>query len=139
MVRTLDQTDMNSQLITIDQFALVIYAIQESVARLGLKIEKQQVPRDQVQDGDHNDLTTPPPPSSIQQTASHVPLVLHGQVEMNLPSSIVHALSTYDTCKTRENFNFLKKGKMVISVKNRNFSRSWMMKRTSPLESSREI
>ena len=43
-------------------------------------------------------------------------------------------------CKTRENFNFLKKnGKMVISVKIRNFSRSQMTKRTSPLESSREI
>ena len=28
---------------------------------------------------------------------------------------------------------------MVISVKIRNFSRSWMMKRTSPLEWSREI
>ena len=42
-------------------------------------------------------------------------------------------------CKTRENFNFLKKGKMVISVKIQNFSRSRMMKRTSPLESSREI
>ena len=41
--------------------------------------------------------------------------------------------------KTRENSNFLKKGKMVISVKIRNFSRSRMMKRTSPLESSREI
>ena len=42
-------------------------------------------------------------------------------------------------CKTRENSNFLKKGKMVILVKIRKFSRSRMMKRTSPLESSREI
>ena len=42
-------------------------------------------------------------------------------------------------CKTRENSNFLKKGKMVISVKIQNFSRSRMTKRTSPLESSREI
>ena len=42
-------------------------------------------------------------------------------------------------CKTRENSNFLKNGKMVISVKIQNFSRSRMMKRTSPLESSREI
>ena len=39
-------------------------------------------------------------------------------------------------CKTRENSNFLKKGKIVISVKIRNFSRSRMTKRTSPLESS---
>ena len=29
-------------------------------------------------------------------------------------------------CKTRENSNFLKKGKMVISDKIRNFSTSWM-------------
>ena len=43
-------------------------------------------------------------------------------------------------CKTRENSNFSEKnGKMVISVKNQNFSRSWMTKQTSPLESSREI
>ena len=42
-------------------------------------------------------------------------------------------------CKTRENSNFLKNGKMVISIKTQNFSRSQMMKQTSPLESSREI
>ena len=42
-------------------------------------------------------------------------------------------------CKTRENSNFRKKGKTVISIKIRNFSRSRMTKRTSPLESSREI
>ena len=41
--------------------------------------------------------------------------------------------------KTRENSNFLKKGKMVISIKIRNFSISRMTKRTSSLESSREI
>ena len=41
--------------------------------------------------------------------------------------------------KPRENPNFLKKGKMVISIKIRNFSRSQMTKRTSLLESSREI
>ena len=42
-------------------------------------------------------------------------------------------------CETPENPNFLRKDKMVISVKIRNFSRSQMTKRTSPLESSREI
>ena len=42
-------------------------------------------------------------------------------------------------CKTRENSNFLKKGKIVISVKTRNFSRSRMTKQISSLESSREI
>ena len=43
-------------------------------------------------------------------------------------------------CKTRENSNFWKKGKIIISVKIRNlFFRSRMTKRISPLESSREI
>ena len=42
-------------------------------------------------------------------------------------------------CKTRENSNFLKNGKMVISVKILTFPRSRMTKRTSPLELSCEI
>ena len=42
-------------------------------------------------------------------------------------------------CKTRENSNFLKNGKIVISVKIQNFSKSRMTKKISPLESSREI
>ena len=44
-----------------------------------------------------------------------------------------------ENVKPRENPIFLKNGKMVISVKIRNFSRSRMMKRTSPSESSSEI
>ena len=42
-------------------------------------------------------------------------------------------------CEIPENPDFLRKDKMVISVKIRNFFRSRMTKRTSPLESSREI
>ena len=42
-------------------------------------------------------------------------------------------------CKTRVNSNLLRNGKMVISVKIQNFSRSRMTKQTSPLEFSREI
>ena len=42
-------------------------------------------------------------------------------------------------CETPRNPDFLRKDKMVISVKIRNFSRSRMTKRISPLESSREI
>ena len=44
-----------------------------------------------------------------------------------------------EKCETPRKSNCLKKGKIVISVKIRNFSRSRMTKRTSPLESSREI
>ena len=41
--------------------------------------------------------------------------------------------------KPEKNSIFLKKGKTVISVENRKFSRSRMMKRIAPLNSSREI
>ena len=44
-----------------------------------------------------------------------------------------------DSVKPRENRIFSKNGKIVISVKIQNFSRSRMTKRTSPLESSHEI
>ena len=44
-----------------------------------------------------------------------------------------------ESVKPRENLIFLKNGEMVISVKIRNFSRSRMKRRTSPLESSSEI
>ena len=48
-------------------------------------------------------------------------------------------LSRRGECETPRKSNFLIKDKIVISVKIRNFSRSRIMKRISPLESSREI
>ena len=42
-------------------------------------------------------------------------------------------------CETPENSNFLKNGKIIISVKILKFSKSRMTKRISPLESSCEI
>ena len=42
-------------------------------------------------------------------------------------------------CETPRNPDFLRNDKMIISVKIRNFSKSQMTKRTSSLESSREI
>ena len=50
-----------------------------------------------------------------------------------------HSLEFHNLCETPENSNFLKNGKIVISIKIRNFSRSRMMNQISPLESSREI
>ena len=44
-----------------------------------------------------------------------------------------------EECKTRENFNFLKNGKLVISIKIQIFSKSQMTKRNSSLESSLKI
>ena len=68
------------------------------------------------------------------------PSGLHIVFELYLETLFSYELYSHRACKTRENSNFFeKKGEMVISVKIRNFSRSWMTKRTSPLESSHEI
>ena len=62
-----------------------------------------------------------------------------GKLEVKF-RGIRRELSSSMICKTRENSNFLKNGKIVISVKKIwNFSKSQMTKRTSPLKSSREI
>ena len=44
-----------------------------------------------------------------------------------------------ENVKTRKNSIFLNKGKTIILVENRKLSRSWMIKRTLPLNLSREI
>ena len=63
-------------------------------------------------------------------------LHMHVFVCMNFGDEI---LLKGEECKTREKFSFLGKGKMAISVGNQKFSRSWMTKRTSLLNLSREI
>ena len=62
-------------------------------------------------------------------------------ISSNPISSIkfVQTIKGSEICKTRENSNFLENGKMVILVKIQKFSRSRMMKRTSPLKLSCEI
>ena len=66
---------------------------------------------------------------------------LRGLISPSIAKNIVElqTLIARGSCETPENPDFLRKDKMVISVKIRNFSRSRMTKRTSPLESSRKI
>ena len=60
-------------------------------------------------------------------------------IRTSLALPINYSLSYERVCKTRENSNFLKKDKIVILVKIRNFYRSRMTKRISLLESFRKI
>ena len=39
-----DQRDMDSQIVTVDQFAEAMASIQEAIASLGRRIDGQQVP-----------------------------------------------------------------------------------------------
>ena len=63
----------------------------------------------------------------------HVSLLGYG--EMFTSFNEVHS----SFVRLEKNSNFLKNGKIVILVKIRNFSRSRMTKRISPLESSSKI
>ena len=94
--------------------------------------------------------------AQVQQTESsftaevfHFPLPTKfrmPQIEaFNGTKDPVDHLNTYKNqmeelhCETPENSNFLKNGKILISVKIQNFTRSRMTKRSSPLESTRKI
>ena len=58
-------------------------------------------------------------------------------VSINIVSKLTFITLSYEirsqNYKTQENSNFLKNDKIVILIKTRNFSRSRMTKRTSPL------
>ena len=51
----------------------------------------------QVQDDAQCDFVAPPPPPPVQLTATHVPLVLHSQAEVTMPSAIVPISAVDDT------------------------------------------
>ena len=73
-----DQRDMDSQVVTVDQFAVAMASIQEAIAGLGQRIDGQQAP---PQDGAQYDSTAPPPPSLSQSVPHPTPYVLHGQTD----------------------------------------------------------
>ena len=60
-------------------------------------------------------------------------------VDATVASYVPPKVGGIELVKLGKNSNFLKKCKMVISVKIRKFSRYRMTKQTSPLELSREI
>ena len=53
---------MDSQVVTVDQFAEAMASIQEAIASLGWKIDGQQDQQVPPQDGAQYDPTVPPPP-----------------------------------------------------------------------------
>ena len=74
-----------------------------------------------------------PPRGRISKTRKSTPIFFSFKSES-------HWLVDRVGCETPIKSNFLKNGKIVISVKKiQNFSRSRITKRISPLESSREI
>ena len=73
-----DQRDMDSQVVIVDQFAAAMASIQEAIAGLGQRIDGQQAP---PQDGAQYDSTAPPPPPLSQPVPHPTPYVLHSQTD----------------------------------------------------------
>ena len=84
--------DMDSQMVTVDQFALAMASIQEAIAGLGLMIDGQQAQKVPPQDGAQYDPIVPPPPSSSLLAPQVIPFTLHSQTEVAPPPIIVPTL-----------------------------------------------
>ena len=77
-----DQGDMDSQIVTVDQFAAAMASIQEAIANLGQRIDGQQAQQVPVQEDTQFDTTVPPPPPHSQPAPQTVPFTLHSQTEV---------------------------------------------------------
>ena len=59
---------MDSQIVTVDQFAAAMTSIQEATASVGQRINGQQAQQVPVQEGIQFDTIVPPPPHSQPAT-----------------------------------------------------------------------
>ncbi|RVW29098.1 Retrovirus-related Pol polyprotein from transposon 17.6 [Vitis vinifera] len=80
-----DQRDMDSQVVTVDQFAAAMVSIQEAIANLGQRIDGQQTQQVPVQESTQFDTTVPPPPLPSQSVPQAIPFTLHSQIEVAPP------------------------------------------------------
>ena len=88
-----DQRDMDSQVVTVDQFAATMTSIQEAIANLGQKIDGQQAQQVPVQEDTLFDTTVPPPPPHSQPVPQTIPFTLHSQTEVAPPPASHSAYS----------------------------------------------
>ena len=84
---------MDSKIVTIDQFAMVMASIQEAIASLCRMIDGQQV---LPQDGAQYDPTVPPPPPLSQSAPQAIPFTLHSQTEVAPPPVTVPTPTSED-------------------------------------------
>lgn len=70
-----DKSDMDSQVVTVDQFAAAMASIQEAITSLGQRMDGQQAQQVPVQESVQYDPTIPPPipPSQIAPQDTQMP------------------------------------------------------------------
>ena len=83
-----DQRDINSQIVTVDQFVATMASIQEAIASLGRRIDGQQAQQVPLQDSAQYDPTVPPPPPPNQSAPQAIHFTLHSRTEVAPPPVI---------------------------------------------------
>nr|CAN76697.1 hypothetical protein VITISV_009720 [Vitis vinifera] len=79
-----DQGDMDSQIVTVDQFAAAMASIQEALASLGKRIDGQQAQQVPIQEDIQFDTTVPPPPPHMPTPISEDPHARMDKLEQKL-------------------------------------------------------
>ena len=87
---------MDSQIVTVDQFAEAMASIQEAIASLGRRIDGQQAQQVPPLDGAQYDHTVPPPPPPSQSAPQAMPFTLHSQTEVAPPPVTVPTPTSED-------------------------------------------
>ena len=72
-----DQRDIDSQIVTVDQFAAAMTSIQEAIASLDRRIDGQQAQEASPQDDAQYDPIVPPSSPPSQSTMQTIPFTLH--------------------------------------------------------------
>ena len=91
---------MDSQIVTVDQFAAAMASIQEAIANLGQMIDGQQAQQVIVQESAQFDTTVPPPPPPSQSVPQVIPFTLHSQTEV-VPLLVTLLIPTSEDPHTR--------------------------------------
>ncbi|WJZ87423.1 hypothetical protein VitviT2T_006803 [Vitis vinifera] len=87
---------MDSQIVTVDQFAEAMASIQEAIASLGRRIDGQQAQQVPPPDGAQYDHTVPPPPPPSQSAPQAMPFTLHSQTGVAPPPITVPTPTSED-------------------------------------------
>ncbi|WKA08452.1 hypothetical protein VitviT2T_026174 [Vitis vinifera] len=87
---------MDSQIVTVDQFAEAMASIQEAIASLGRRIDGQQAQQAPPPVGAQYDPTVPPPPPPSQSAPQAMPFTLHSQTGVAPPPIIVPTPTSED-------------------------------------------
>ncbi|RVX10216.1 hypothetical protein CK203_016130 [Vitis vinifera] len=95
-----DQGDMDSQIVTVDQFAATMASIQEAIVNLGQRIDGQQTQHVPVQESTQFDTIVPPPPPPSQSVRQVIPFTLHSQIEV-APPPVASLIPTSEDPHTR--------------------------------------